>query len=148
MHNEWAARHGRGEAPRRSLGCLLLPPNVKFHLSTTAGNVVTAFGRGWIRIGTTDYRENLVLTPETVASGFAPAGFEGLVEADFTPLLDARPDVVLLGTGGAIRFPHPRLTRALAAAQVGLEVMDTAAACRTYNILAAEGRRVTAALIL
>jgi uncharacterized protein len=55
---------------------------------------------------------------------------------------------VLLGTGSAIRFPHPRLTQALAGGQVGLEVMDTAAACRTFNILCAEGRRVTAALIL
>ena len=122
--------------------------NVKFHLSTTAGNVITAFGRGWIRIGTAEYRENLVLTPETVATGFAPAGFEGLVEADFARLLDAKPDVVLLGTGEAIRFPHPRLTRALVSGQVGLEVMDTAAACRTYNILAAEGRRVTAGLMI
>jgi len=121
---------------------------VKFHLSTTTGNVITAFGRGWIRIGTTDYRENLVLTPDTVAAGFAPGGFEGLVEADLARLLEGQPDVVLLGTGDVLRFPHPRLTRALVGAQVGLEVMDTPAACRTYNILAAEGRRVTAGLIL
>ena len=121
---------------------------MKFHLSTTAGNVVTAFGPGWVRIGTTEYRENLVLTADAVTTGFAPAGFEGLAEADFAPLAEARPDVVLLGTGGALRFPHPRLTRALVAAQIGLEVMDTAAACRTYNILAAEGRRVAAALLI
>jgi uncharacterized protein len=121
---------------------------VKFHLATTNANLVTAFGRGWIRIGTTEYRSSLILTPETVSTGFAPEGFAGLVEADFARLLEGRPDVVLLGTGEAIRFPHPRLTQALVGAQVGLEVMDTAAACRTYNILAAEGRRVTAALIM
>jgi len=121
---------------------------VKFHLSTTAGNVVTAFGPGWVRIGATEYRENLVLTAEAVTTGFAPAGFEGLAESDFATLAGARPDVVLLGTGGTLRFPHPRLTRALTDAQVGLEVMDTAAACRTYNILAAEGRRVAAALLI
>ena len=132
-------------APRR---VQLVPPNVKFHLATTAANLVTAFGPGWVRIGTTEYRENLILTADAVATGFAPAGFDGLTEADFAAFVDARPDVVLLGTGRALRFPHPRLTRALAAARIGLEAMDTAAACRTYNILAAEGRRVTAALIL
>jgi len=136
---------GAGGVPRRAHHRL---SNVKFHLSTTAGNIVTAFGRGWIRIGATEYRENLVLTAETVAGGFAPAGFDGLVEADFASLLVGKPDVVLLGTGATLRFPHPRLTRALTAAQVGLEVMDTAAACRTYNILAAEGRRVAAGLMI
>jgi uncharacterized protein len=121
---------------------------MKFHLSTTPGNVVTGLGPGWVRIGTIEYRENLVLTPESITAGFAPAGFEALAAADFAPLLASRPDVVLLGTGRTIRFPAPQVTRLLAENQVGLEVMDTPAACRTYNILAAEGRRVVAALIL
>jgi uncharacterized protein len=121
---------------------------MKFHISATSGNVVTAHGPGWVRIGTIEYRENLVLTAETVTPGWAPAGFDALAEADFARLADGRPDVVLLGTGGTLRFPHPRLTSALAAAHIGLETMDTAAACRTFNILSAEGRRVTAALIL
>lgn len=121
---------------------------MKFHLSATTGNVVTGHGPGWVRIGTVEHRDNLVLTTDVVTPGWAPGGFDALAEADFARLLDAKPDVVLLGTGATLRFPHPRLTRALAAAQVGLEVMDTAAACRTFNILSAEGRRVTAALLL
>jgi uncharacterized protein len=121
---------------------------MKFHLSTTPGNVVTGLGPGWVRIGATEYRGNLVLTPEAVTPGFEPAGFEALAAADFAPLLATRPDVVLLGTGRAIRFPAPQVTRLLAESQIGLVVMDTADACRTYNILAAEGRRVVAALIL
>ncbi len=121
---------------------------MKFHVSTATGNVVTGHGPGWVRVGVTEYRESLVLTSDAVHPGWAPGGFEALAEADFAHLLDGGPDVVLLGTGSTLRFPHPRLTRALAAAQVGVEVMDTAAACRTFNILAAEGRRVTAALIL
>jgi uncharacterized protein len=125
-----------------------LPALMKFQLSATAGNVVTGHGPGWVRIGMIEYRENLVLTAETVTTGWAPGGFDALGEADFERLLDARPDVVLLGSGRTLRFPHPRLTRALAASHVGLEVMDTAAACRTFNILSAEGRRVTAALIV
>ena len=121
---------------------------MKFHLSTTSGHVITAMGPGWIRVGPTEYRESLVLTPETVQPGWAAGGYEGLTEADFTALLAHRPEVVLLGTGSTMRFPHPRLTRALTEARVGVEVMDTPAACRTFNILAAEGRRVTAALLV
>jgi len=121
---------------------------VKFHLSTANGNVVTGLGPGWVRVGAAEYGENLVLTCDTVAIGWAPSGFEGLVEADFASLLQHRPEVVLFGAGSAIRFPDPRLTRALSEARIGLEVMDTPAACRTFNILAAEGRSVVAALLL
>ena len=121
---------------------------MKFHLATASGNVVTGLGPGWVRIGAAEYRENLVLTPETIATGWAASGFDGLAEGDFAGLLPHKPDVVLFGAGPAIRFPHPRLTRALTEARVGVEVMDTPAACRTFNILAAEGRSVVAALLL
>ena len=121
---------------------------MKFHLATASGNVVTGLGPGWVRIGAIEYRENLVLTPETVATGWAASGFDGLAETDFANLHAYKPEVVLFGAGPAIRFPHPRLTRTLADARIGLEVMDTPAACRTFNILAAEGRGVVAALLL
>jgi uncharacterized protein len=121
---------------------------VKFHLSTAKGNVVTGLGPGWVRIGATEYRDSLVLTPEAVVTEFAPSGFDGMVENEFAALLAYKPEVVLFGTGPTLRFPRPQLTRALIDAGVGLEVMDTPAACRTYNILAAEGRSVVAALIV
>jgi uncharacterized protein len=121
---------------------------VKFHLATPSGHVFTGLGPGWVRVGAIEYRENLVLTPIAISTGWAPSGFDGLAEADFAGLLDHQPAVVLFGTGPAIRFPHPRLTRALTEARVGFEVMDTPAACRTFNILAAEGRSVVAALLV
>ena len=121
---------------------------MKFHLSTANGNVVTGLGPGWVRINATDYRDNLVLTPEAVVPGFAASGFDGLEEQEFAALLAYKPELVLFGSGASIRFPHPALTRALTDAGVGVEVMDTAAACRTYNILAAEGRSVVAALLI
>jgi len=121
---------------------------LKFHLSTSTGNVVTGFGPGWVRIGTIEYRENLVLTPETIATGWAAAGFDGLADGDFANLLAHKPEIVLFGSGPSIRFPHPRLTRVLTDACIGVEVMDTPAACRTFNILAAEARSVVAALLL
>jgi uncharacterized protein len=121
---------------------------MKFHLSAGDGNVITGSGPGWVRIGVREYRENLVLTAETIATGWANGGFEALTEPDFAGLLRFEPDLVVFGTGATQRFPHPRLTRALTDARIGLEVMATPAACRTFNILAAEGRRVAAALIL
>ncbi|MEP7181060.1 MAG: Mth938-like domain-containing protein [Betaproteobacteria bacterium] len=121
---------------------------MKFHLSAGEGNVITGAGPGWVRIGTREYRENLVITAETIATGWAAGGFDALAEADFEGLASLAPDLVVLGTGPALRFPHPRLTRALVDARIGLETMDTAAACRTFNVLAAEGRRVAAALLL
>jgi uncharacterized protein len=63
-------------------------------------------------------------------------------------LVALAPEVVLLGTGAALRFPAPGITRALVEARIGLEVMDVQAACRTFNILVAEGRAVAAALLL
>jgi uncharacterized protein len=121
---------------------------MKFHLQAPAANVVTGTGPGWVRVGAQDYRENIVLTKDAVTPGFAPSGFEALAAGDLERLLASSPEIVLLGTGATQRFPHPRVTAPLIAARVGLEVMDTRAACRTYNILVAEGRAVIAALIV
>lgn len=121
---------------------------MKFHLQTPAANIVTGCGPGWVRVGSQEFRENVVLTPDTITPGFAPGGFDALTDDDFARLLEASPEIVLLGTGAAQRFPRPAVTAPLHRANVGLEVMDTRAACRTYNILVAEGRAVSAALIV
>jgi uncharacterized protein len=71
-----------------------------------------------------------------------------LAEAHFEVIAGLEPEIVLLGTGGRQRFPRPSLLRSLLARGVGVEIMDTAAACRTYNIIMLEGRRVAAALLL
>src|SRR5690242_11012225 len=93
--------------------------SMKFHLSTSTGNLVTGFGPGWLRVGAQEYRENLMLTPETLVANWAPNGFEGLSESDFKALLATDPEVVLLGTGHAIRFPNAALSRVLMEAHVG-----------------------------
>lgn len=121
---------------------------MKFHLQAPSTNVVTASGPGWVRVGQTEYRHNLVLLPDALVEGWAPDGFAALTERDFASLLVHRPELVLLGTGARQQFPHPRLLQPLSAAHVGVEAMDTRAACRTFNILVAEGRRVAAALVL
>lgn len=121
---------------------------MKFHLQAPTLNVVTGTGQGWVRVGATEYRDNVVLLPDSVVPGWAPQGLDALTESDFASLLAHAPEMVLLGTGERQRFFHPRLTQALAAARIGVEVMDTRAACRTFNILVAEDRRVAAALIV
>ena len=121
---------------------------MKFHLQTPDVHLVTASGPGWIRVGVDEYRASVVLLPDAVITGFAPAGFDALGAADFAALLAHRPEIVLVGTGAAHRFVHPRLFAALSAARVGVEAMDTRAACRTFNILVGEGRRVLAALVI
>ena len=71
-----------------------------------------------------------------------------MAETDVAALIELKPELVLLGTGKILRFPHPSILGAMAAARIGMEVMDTQAACRTYNILSEEGRNVAAALIV
>jgi uncharacterized protein len=121
---------------------------MKFHLNTAEGNMFTGHGADYVRLGVVEYRDNVLVTSERVVTGWTAGGFDALTEADFVALAELKPEVVLLGTGASLRFPHPRLTRALTDAGIGVEVMDTPAACRTFNILAAEGRRVVAAVIL
>jgi uncharacterized protein len=121
---------------------------VKLHLSTGAGNIFTGYGPGYVEINKERYAANLVVMPERVVTNWVPAGFNTLTCEDFKALLEWQPEIVLLGTGSSIRFPHPRLTADLTGARIGVDVMDFQAACRTYNVLTAEGRRVMAALIL
>ena len=73
--------------------------------------------------------------------------FDRLQESDFGALLELEPELVVFGSGARIRFAPPRLLRGLMARRIGIETMDTPAACRTYNVLLSEGRRVVAALL-
>jgi uncharacterized protein len=120
---------------------------LKLHADTlTALNTVTAYGPGFIEINKVRHTSHLLVTPDRLEPW--NSGFESLSAADFEQLAQLQPEVVLLGTGAHQRFPHPALTRPLADRHIGCEVMDTRAACRTYNILAAEGRKVLAALLI
>ncbi len=121
---------------------------MKLHADTpTTQNTVTAYGPGFVEINRVRHTTNVLVTPDQVEP-WPVTNFEALDVSDFERLRDLRSEVVLLGTGSQQRFPQPRLTRPLMDARVGLEVMDTQAACRTYNILAAESRKVAAALFV
>jgi uncharacterized protein len=120
---------------------------VKLHASRPSGvNMITGYGEGYVIVNGERRATSVVVLPDRVEQ-WAPGGFEELSANDFDFLKTLDVEIVLLGTGARQRFPHPRLTRALAQAGIGLEVMDVQAACRTYNILVAEERKVAAALL-
>ena len=101
-----------------------------------------------IRLGANLYDHAIALTVDTVLGSWAPHDVTGLEEGDFSALLDAAPEVIVLGTGATNIFPPRDLVFAMARRRVGFESMDTAAAARTFNVLAGEGRQVAAVLYL
>ena len=111
-------------------------------------NIISAYGTDHVKVNQTEYRENLIVATTALETDWAKAGFDGLTDADFAYLAEFGAEIILIGTGARQRFPAPALLRPLMAARVGFEVMDLGSACRTYNILAHEGRSVAAALIV
>jgi uncharacterized protein len=108
----------------------------------------TAHGADHVMVNGERHDHSIAVLAGEVRSDWVVAGFDALGEEHFDYFLALEPDVLLLGTGARQRFPHPRLYRSLTDAGIGVECMDTPAACRTYNILVAEGRRVVAAILL
>jgi len=122
---------------------------LKLHLNTgNSKKTFTSHGEGYVTVSGERFEHSLVVTPEQVLTDWLPQGFDNLGETQFAYFLPLKPEILLLGTGAQQRFLHPRLYRALTAAGIGVEFMDTAAACRTYNILMAEDRRVVAGILL
>ena len=122
---------------------------MKIHLESGIGqNLIRAYAPGLFTINEEVYTTSLIVTPHQVVAQWPPAGFADLLAGHFELIPPLKPEVVILGTGARLRFPAPSLTRALVEAGIGLEVMDTGAACRTYNFLMSDGRRVAAALLM
>ena len=122
---------------------------MKLHADTpTALNTVTAYGSGFIEVNQVRHQHHVLIAPDRPVEAWDVAGFDTLTAEDFSRLRDRSPELVLLGTGERQRFPHPRLVKPLADARIGCEAMTSQAACRTYNILMGEGRKVLAAILL
>ena len=120
---------------------------MKLHASgPTTYNTITGYGDDYVLVNSERHQSSLIVMAEQVMPWDA-AGFDSLSRESFLALKSLQVDILLLGTGPRQRFPHPRLTAPLAEAGIGLEVMDFQAACRTYNILVAEERKVAAALL-
>ena len=110
-------------------------------------NTITGYGDGYVSVNGARHESSVIVLPDRIVPWEAKA-FDALQENDFIVFRDLGIEIVLLGTGPKQRFPHPRITAPLPQARIGLEVMDVQAACRTYNILVAEERKVAAALLL
>ena len=122
---------------------------MKLHASTNKQyQTVTGYDERGVEINAVHFDYSLTVLPETPPRPWNVASFDDLTPEHFELIERDTPDVVILGTGARQRFVHPRLVASLYARRVGVECMDNKAACRTYNILMGEGRKVTLALII
>ncbi|MDO9358812.1 MAG: Mth938-like domain-containing protein [Polaromonas sp.] len=113
---------------------------------------ILGYGPGWIGVANKGVAEKIehsvVIGSRGEKFDWNCTRFEDLTEQHFSQLAETRPEMVIFGSGSRLRFPPPAFLRSLMAARIGVETMDTVAACRTYNILAGEGRNVLAALLM
>ena len=113
---------------------------------------IIGYGPGWVGLGHNGVAEkierSIVISSRGEKFDWNCTRFEDLTEEHFALLATAQPELVIFGSGSRLRFPPPAFMRALMLRRIGLETMDTLAACRTYNILAGEGRQVFAALLI
>jgi uncharacterized protein len=145
---EWKESDGRSGFSLQGVARTAIFARMKFSVADQSnGNTIHAYTDESVVVRGITFSSSLVIMPDRIISDWRPDCFQALDEADFTSLLELRPDLVVLGTGQQQRFPDPRLYRALIEAGIGIEIMTTPAACRTYNILTSEGRRVIGALL-
>ena len=113
---------------------------------------ILGYGPGWVGLGSNGVAEkiehSIVVGSRGEKFNWNCEDFDQLTEAHFALLIKTQPELVLFGSGSRLRFPPPEFTQALMQHRIGMETMDTLAACRTYNILAGEGRSVIAALLI
>ena len=112
------------------------------------GYRVGSFVNNTITIGKVRYTTSLIVTPGKVVRDWPPQHPGGLTIDDFGIILALEPELILVGTGNALRFPDSVILKGVIRAGIGIDFMDSRAACRTYNILAAEGRHVAAGIII
>ena len=111
-------------------------------------NLFTGYGEGYVEVNRTRHRASLLVKGDRLVTDWPARAVAGLSGDHLAAIVELKPEIVLLGTGRAFQFVEPRLLAPLYEARIGVEVMDTAAACRTYNILLGEGRDVLAALVV
>ena len=121
---------------------------MKFQPDTMQAQSITGYGPGWVAVNDEKRTSSVLVSAAGARLDWNCARFEDLTAAHFSQLIELDPELVIFGSGERIQFPKPQWLEALFAQRIGLETMDTQAACRTYNFLAGEGRRVVAALLL
>ena len=113
-----------------------------------SGPSITGYGAGWVSVNGEKFTSHLFVNAQSGSTLWQCPGFDGLQAEHFDVFAALQPELIIFGSGERIRFPHPACLQGLYARRIGVETMDTQAACRTFNFLAAEGRRVIAALLV
>jgi uncharacterized protein len=121
---------------------------MKFHADKINVQSIKAYGSGWVQVADEKITESVIIGSRGERLPWHCASFEDLTAAHFEQLAGLKTELVIFGSGPRLRFVSPAMTQALIRQQIGMETMDTQAACRTYNILASEGRRVAVALLM
>ena len=121
---------------------------MKFQPDRSSAQTINGYGHGWIGVDADRINHSVIIGSGGLRQAWPCTRFEDLTPEHFAQLAALETELVIFGSGTRLRFPPPAFLRALMAARIGLETMDTLAACRTYNILAGEGRNVVAALVL
>lgn len=121
---------------------------MKFQPDKANAQTVTGYGPGWIGVDGEKITHSVIVGSNGLRQAWPCTRFEDLTAEHFAELAKLQTELVIFGSGQRNRFPPPAWLQPLMARRLGLETMDTAAACRTYNILAGEGRNVVAALLL
>ena len=131
------------------LRCKRKDSSVKFERDSADGrNTFTGYGAGYVEVNKKRYTSSLVVSGDRLVVDWPAASVDAISADHLAAILELAPEIVIVGSGATFRFPEPARLAPLHAARIGVEVMDTAAACRTYNILLGEGRNVVAALIV
>ena len=110
-------------------------------------NAIARHGPEGVVVNGVEHRHSVIVPWQGAVQAWTPRRFEDLAEAHFQAIAQLKPELVVFGSGARIRFAKPALLRPLIDAGIGVETMDSPAACRTYNVLLAEGRSVVAALL-
>ena len=121
---------------------------VKLQPDKSDALAITGYGPGWVGVDGEKITHSVILTSSGERIAWDARSFDDLDAQHFAKLAETDAEVVIFGSGSRIRFPKPAWLKPLMARRIGVETMDTAAACRTYNILAQEGRSVAVALLL
>ena len=121
---------------------------MRFVQDTAAGNTIRAYAAGQVTVNEEVIQTSVIVTPDRIIRDWLPDSFEELEAAHIARLDELQPEIIVIGTGRTLRFPPPDFTVGFLIRGIGVEIMEIAAACRTYNILLSEGRRVIAALLM
>ncbi len=121
---------------------------IKLDRTDDSLNRINSYSAGQIMIAQKTYQSSLLVSPDTIVPDWPPNSFSDLATSHMDQIITLAPEIVILGTGKSLTFPSELLLQAITERSIGIEIMDTGAACRSYNFLLGEGRHVVAALFM